>query len=415
LIFFDAETNLMERSSKWRLFLIAGFALAIGSIARGGGIEVPMQDSKAAGEADAFTAQADDPAAIFYNPAGLTQLQGTQISAGAYYLQPEFHFQNDSGGGENMSLPSVLPHVYAESDLGTEKLRVGIGVNDVFGINEDWGSTGPLSPLVNNAQLMVINIAPTIAYKILDNLSVGVAANIYYGNLYLTRSVELAPPPTPEGEFHYRADAWSGGATPSILWKINEENQVGAYYRSPFSLKFSGNAQVTLDAIPEAGPSNTTANLELPQSIGAGYSWHRNALTLEGDIIWTDWHSLKDLSFQSSNPAFNGQSIPANWESGFTFRAGTQYRLDKNWALRCGYAYSQTSVPESTFSPLVPDSNYHLIAAGVGYTKNWWGVDMAFDYIFREKRHIINDSDPLVDGTWDNTMYGLMLTFTARL
>lgn len=405
----------MERSTKWRLLLIAGFALAIGSIARGGGIEVPMQDSKAAGEADAFMAQADDPAAIFYNPAGLTQLQGTQISAGAYYLQPEFHFQSDAGGGENMSLPSVLPHLYVESDLGTQKLRLGLGVNDVYGINEDWGSTGPLSPLVDNAQLMVINIAPTIAYQVLDNLSLGVAVNAYYGNLYLTRNVEVAPPPTPLGEFHYRADAWSLGATPSLLWKINPNNQVGLYYRSPFSLNFNGKAQVAVDGIPEVGPSGTTANLELPQSIGAGYSWHRNALTLEGDVIWTDWHSLKNLSFQSSNPAFNGQSIPANWESGFTLRAGAQYHLNKNWAVRAGYAYSQTSVPESTFSPLVPDSNYHLFAVGGGYTANRWSVDMAFDYIYREQRHITNPSDPLVDGTWDNNMYGLMLTFTARL
>ncbi len=132
----------MRSSSNWRLVLLAGLTLTIASIARGGGIEVPMQDSKAAGEADAFTAQADDPAAIFYNPAGLTQLHGTQISAGAYYLQPEFHFQNDSGSGERMSLPSVLPHVYAESDLGTDNLRIGLGVDDVFGINEDWETPG---------------------------------------------------------------------------------------------------------------------------------------------------------------------------------------------------------------------------------------------------------------------------------
>ena len=405
----------MDRSKKWRLFLIAGFALAIASFARGGGIEVPMQDGKAAGEADAFTAQADDPAAIFYNPAGLTQLQGTQFSGGIYYLQPEFHFQNDNGGGENMSLPSLLPHVYAESDFGTQKFRAGIGVNDVYGINEDWGGTGPLSPLVDNAQLMVINIAPTVAYQVLDDLSVGVALNVYYGNIYLTRNVELAPPPTPMGEFHYRGSAWGVGATPSLLWKITPNNSVGLYYRSPFSLNFNGNAQVTLDAIPEAGPSGTTANLEFPQSIGAGYAWHHEALTLEGDVIWTDWHALKDLSFQSINPAFNGQSLPADWKSGFTLRAGAQYKLNQNWSVRGGYAYSQTSVPEETFSPLVPDSNYHLFAVGVGYTASWWSLDMAFDYIYRERRHVINVNDPLVDGTWDNNMYGLMLTFTARL
>src|SRR5580704_13005300 len=100
--------------------LLAGWVscLLAGEIAFGGGIEVPMQGSRAAGQADAFTAQADDPSAIFYNPAGLTQLHGTQITAGAYYLQPLFKFEADSGDSERMTLPTVLPHLYAESDFG---------------------------------------------------------------------------------------------------------------------------------------------------------------------------------------------------------------------------------------------------------------------------------------------------------
>lgn len=406
----------MQRFTKWRIILLAGITLTVSSIVHGGGIEVPMQDSKAAGEADAFTAQADDPAAIFYNPAGLTQLYGTQISAGAYFLQPEFHLQGSDGSNERMGLPSILPHIYAESDLGTSNLRVGLGVNDVFGINEDFGNTGPLQTLVDKAQLSVINIAPTVAYKFTDNLSIGLAVNVYYGNLYLQRNVVLAAPPVPEGQFHYRGADWGVGATPSLLYKINANNQVGLYYRSPFTLNFNGNAQVTSSVIPEIGPSKTNTSLNLPQSIGAGYAWRPNkSLTVEGDIIWTDWHTLKQLVFQSSNPAFNGQTLPANWDSGFTYRIGAQYQLDRHWAIRGGYAYSQTSVPESTFSPLVPDSNYHLFALGVGYMANDWDLDLAYNFIYRERRQIINVNDPIVDGTWDNQMYGLMLTFTARL
>jgi long-chain fatty acid transport protein len=406
--------HLHTRYNRW-LILLVGVTLTIASIARGGGIEVPMQDAKAAGEADAFTAQADDPSAIFYNPAGLTQIQGTQISVGAYYLQPEFHFQGNNGSNERMGLPSVLPHIYVESDLGTNNWRFGFGVNDVFGINEDWGNTGPLRTLVDQAQLSVINLAPTVAYKINENLSLGLAVNIYYGDLYLQRNVVLAAPPVPEGQFHYRGEGWAVGATPSLMWKINDHNQVGVYYRSPFTLNFSGQARITSVVMPQIAASATTP-LELPQSIGAGYSWRPNdKLTAEGDVIWTDWHSLKSLSFQSGSPFFNGQAIPANWLSGFTLRAGLQYRFDRHWSVRGGYAYSQTSVPEETFSPLVPDSNYHLFAVGGGYSADHWALDLACNLIYRERRHIISVSDPIVDGTWDNMMYGLMLTFTAKL
>src|SRR4051812_19898546 len=184
-----------------RAVAVVGLSVLLAPLAaRGGGIEVPMQGARAAGQADAFTAQADDPSAIFYNPAGLTQLRGTQISAGLYFLQPQFHLDADSGADEHMNLATFLPHLYAESDFGTESWRFGIGINNPFGINENWGDTGTLRTIVDEAQLMCINIAPTVAYKVNDNLSLGVALNIYAGSTVLTRNVVLGPPPFPEGE-----------------------------------------------------------------------------------------------------------------------------------------------------------------------------------------------------------------------
>src|SRR5207302_1346108 len=132
-----------------------------------------------------FTAQADDPSAIFYNPSGLTQLHGTNVSAGAYFLFPIFRDVGPNGN-EEMRLPTVLPHVYAESDFGLERWRFGVGVNNLFGINEDYGDKGPLRTLADKARLCVINFAPAVAYEVNDHLSVGAALNIYYGQLELS-------------------------------------------------------------------------------------------------------------------------------------------------------------------------------------------------------------------------------------
>jgi long-chain fatty acid transport protein len=382
-----------------------------------GGIEVPMQDAKSLGQADAFTAQADDASAIFYNPGGLGQLNGSSVTVGAFYLQPEFRLQGSDGSSESMRLPSVLPHLYAESDFGTSHWRFGIGVDNVYGINEDWGNSGPLRTLVDQAQLSVINIAPTIAYKIDPSLSVGLAFNIYYGDLMLTRQVALGPPPTPEGQFHLRGSALAFGVTPGLMWKINDQNTIGAFYRSPFSLDFSGTAQLKIPESSEIGPSGAQAALELPQSAGFGYAYRPvKRLKLEGDVIWTDWHAVSNLEIQSHNPDFNGQTIPAHWISGFTFRGGAQYDLTDHWAVRAGYAYSQNSVPNSTFSPLVPDSNYHLFAVGAGYSTQSWDLNVAATYIYRETHSVAGSVDsPLVNGTWNNHMYGLMATFTYHL
>jgi long-chain fatty acid transport protein len=411
----------IERDSMRKLNRLALLALIdlllVARLAHAGGIEVPMQSARAAGEADAFTAQADDPSAIFYNPAGLTQLHGTQGSVGAYYLQPEFEFHSAAGQEQDMHLPSVLPHFYIESDLGTDRLRVGLGANDAFGINEHWGNNGPLSTILNRGSLEVLNFAPSIALRVTDKFSIGADLNVYYGDLNLQRNVILAAPPAPEGNFQLKGYDTAVGATVGMMYKIDSRNQIGAYYRSPFALNFGGHAQVTSSIIPEIGPSHTNESLDFPQSIGVGYAIKPILpLTVEGDVIWTDWHSLDQLKINSPNAAFNGQTIKADWDSGFTFRLGGEYRLDQHWSLRAGYAYSDNAVPGSTFGPIVPDNSYNLVALGVGYSTDHWGLDLAMNYINRGVRHITDSvNSPNVNGNWDNQMYGMMLTFTYKM
>ena len=404
---------------EWRA-VVVGTLVAVGAFgasrAFAGGIEVPMQGARAAAQADAFTAQADDPSAIFYNPAGLTQLRGTHVSAGLYFLQPEWRFEPDAGGRETMRLPTFLPHLYASTDFGLERWRFGIGVNNPFGINEDWGDTGALRLLVDDAQLMCINVAPTVAYKVNDNFSLGVAFNVYYGSVLLTRQAMLGPPPIPEGEFHFRGEAYAFGVTPGLLWKINEQHTIGAYYRSPFTFRFQGDAQVKLGGNPVAGPSGTDAELDFPQSIGIGYAFRpTESLKLEADVIWTDWNAVNEFAFESRNPAFDGQALRADWESGFTYRVGAEYRLDEHWALRAGYAYSENAIPNATFSAIVPDSDYHLVAAGFGYATGNWSFDLAAQFIHRMQRDVSGSvNSPLVDGEWSNDMWGVMATVTYK-
>ena len=407
---------MLQRITR-RLILIGGLSLSFAGTSLGGPIDVPMQSSKAAAEADAFTAQADDPSAVFYNPAGLTQLHGTQASIGAYYLQPEFSFRGDNGSHEDMNYGTVLPHIYAVSDFGLDRFRFGFGVNVVDGINEDWGPNGPLRQIVNKATLEVVSLSPAIAVRLDDHLSLGLAFNIYYGNLDLERNLALAAPPAPEGDFRLQGHDVSFGVTPGIMYRFDDRNQIGLYYRSGYALDFHGHAQVTSTIIPEIGPSAAHDSLQFPQSVGFGYAMRPiDPLTIESDVIWTDWDSVNQLYIRSPDARFNGQSLPADWKSGFAFRFGGQYQLNKNWYLRAGYAFGQNAVPTATFSPLVPDSNYHLAAVGVGYQREHWSLDLAVNGIFREERHISsNVYSPTTDGNWSNQIYGLMLTYTIRL
>lgn len=408
--------SIFSRHTLWGL-LVAPLLVPAGWV-RGGATDVPQQGARASGQAEAFAAQADDPSAIFHNPAGLTQLHGTYFQDGGTFIFPVWRFDPANGGREqHMRLPSLLPTIYIVSDLGTEKWRFGFGINNTFGLNEEWGNHGQLTTVAEQSHLLNINLAPTIAYEINEHLSVGLGVNVYWSDIELSRQVILGAPPTPHGHFHYRGQDFAFGATPSLMWKIDDKNTIGAVYRSPFEMHYTGNARLKARGMTEIGPSHTHVDLKFPQMAQLGYAMRPiKPLKLEADVVWTDWDVVQNTTLTSTNPAFR-QVIKDDWMSGFSFRFGTQYDLTPKLALRAGYAYGQNSVPASTFSPLVPDSNYHLLSAGVGYavTPNIT-LDAAYQYIYREKRQISGSvNSPAVDGTFSNYFHEFMVSATVKL
>src|SRR6185312_9772236 len=149
----------------------------------GGAIDVPQQGARASGQAEAFAAQADDASAIWHNPAGITQLSGTNVTAGGTTVFPTWVFHSATGQEQTMQLPSMLPYFYVESDFGLQNWRFGFGINNPFGLKEDWGNSGPLRTVEQHAHMYTFNFAPSVAYKINEHVSVGVDLNVYWSEL----------------------------------------------------------------------------------------------------------------------------------------------------------------------------------------------------------------------------------------
>ena len=78
--------------------LLSAFLVKNGFCAGSGAFRIEVPDAEAMGKGSAFVAQADNPSAIYYNPAGLTQLKGkTYLSLGASAIQPFCTYKNNSG------------------------------------------------------------------------------------------------------------------------------------------------------------------------------------------------------------------------------------------------------------------------------------------------------------------------------
>jgi long-chain fatty acid transport protein len=153
------------------------------------GFRNPFHDAAAIAQGNAFTAQADNASAVFYNPAGMTQLPGLQTAGGMQFVSINTAFTGSAGASVSNSSPTVgLPppgqfFLTANlKDLGLSalgNLSIGLGVLNLYGFAAKFPTDGPFPTAVTFAQLPLIAIKPTVAYKVTESLSLGLGADIF--------------------------------------------------------------------------------------------------------------------------------------------------------------------------------------------------------------------------------------------
>ena len=72
----------------------------------------------------------------------------------------------------------------------------------------------------------------------------------------------------------------------------------------------------------------------------------------------------------------NIPSLPLFYQSGWMFDFGVTRQLGKGYYASAGYIYSENSIPNQYFNPLIPDNNLDLVSVGLGYngTRFTWAA-----------------------------------------
>lgn len=430
--------------------------LAETPVARSEVFRILTQGAAAAGQGAAFAAQADDPSAIYYNPAGMTQLQGVQLYAGTALIGGSTRFVNAAGATATGNLDGSIAfpppsNFYVTANLKSlgvnslGDLTVGLGVISRFGLLTRYPNDGPFATAVTLAALPLLDIKPTLAYRVNDKLSVGLGADIYTFASFLGQGqLELnfnwpggggIPPGTP---VEVNGNGTTAGFNLSLLYtpfRNGDEKplaNIGFQYRSQAVLPLRG--QFLVNGAPVADASSS---LRLPQVFtGAMAIWpirdREREWKLEMDVDYVGWHSFRNLDVQLSNGAT--LPFPQNWNNNFVWYFGTEHkwlRLERfaDWelALRAGYWYSQTPVPDGTFNPAVPDANNQTVSIGLGVLckgtaaflgvipcghAGWGalspsaiGLDLAYQVLLYEPRTVSGNRNPTVDGTYKTTLH----------
>jgi long-chain fatty acid transport protein len=382
--------------------------LAASSFVYASGFFLYHQDTKAQGQAGAFTAQADNPSAVYYNPAGMSQLDGTQFSVGSRFFRLETEYKNPAGLKENLDAKwEAVPSIFLTSDFKTEKWTFGLGVFAPYGLSTSWSDKGLLRYVCTDTSFKMVDINPSVAYQICPQLSIGGGIDYYnvysYTSEYLLNLVILDSPV----KLDVDGDGW--GFNLGALWKPAEKHSFGLAYRSRVDIDFDGELKMTGFGLLMKYP--VKSKMTLPGILSGGYAFKpTEKLKLELDLYWVDWSTIDEATVTDKDTDMVFASTEYDWKNALIGALGAEYLVNDKLSLRAGYSYQPNVVPEKTYIPNVPDSDLHVIALGLGYSFNQnISIDLAYALGLYTNRDIDNDVGALmgttVDGKYDSLVH----------
>ena len=377
-------------------------ALVLPAPLRASGTRVGFKDAFVTGRGDAFVATADNPSAVFYNPAGLTQLDGTQFEASIYSVALSSDYKGAGGTASMDDDTHTIPSFFASWKEKGSPWAIGVGAYAPFGLSTEWPNNSPLRTfaLKNEEAYRTLNLSG--AYQVAPNFSIGGGLTYNKVTADLSRAIGVFGP---NDLFRFSGDGHQFGFTLGALWQPAPEHSFGLSYKSRTTVKLDG----TTDTIPLITGEPSSATFYFPDIITAGYSFRPTPQwNFEFNLDWTDWAPLKTVTIMKAS---GNVPLPFNWESGFFYEFGATRYFDNGLHISAGYLYTENSMPDSTYTPALPDSNRSIYSLGAGYKTGRFFADVAWQYGQAINRTVTGSPPSLIgataDGTYRNSLRGL--------
>lgn len=418
--------------------ILAALAVAA-EPARAAGFAIFEQGTKAMGLGGAFTAQADDPAGLYHNVGGLAFQRGTRAELGTTFVflgDSKFSgaapFPGAGATGDQTNSVKALLHAYVAQPI-SPKWSFGLAVNNPFGLATEWDDPDTWSGrfISEFAELRSFDIAGNFGVLATEDLGIGFGV-IWRGSDVVLKRRSAAVNPfnfqvVEVAKVRLESDVdWGLGWNVGILHKACKWFQWGLSYRSKIAVDYSGTARLeqvatgdpVFDAIVAATqpfgqdiPIETRIEFPATASLGAAFTL-REDLVLETDVNWAGWNSFDELAITApTEPGLNA-TIPENWRSVMSYRAGLRYDLSKTSQLRFGAYYDETPQPTASTSPLLPDASRWGYSFGYGHRWTRVSLDLAVLYVDFLKRTVTDSRDGFY-GSYENAtwLFGATLGF----
>jgi long-chain fatty acid transport protein len=371
-------------------------AAAVAGIApaEAGGFAVRGQS--AYGEGSSFAGMAapgDSISSMFWNPAAVTTATGMTVEGNVTAVFPRSELDVDptrstltafgiTGNGGNVGETGIVPAGYFATPI-TDEFYFGMSVTAPygFGTTSDVPWVGMFSHL--DAETTSINVTPVAGIKFNDMISVAVGMQVQYFDVDIETA--LAPTAVPPRQ-RLEGDATDVGLVAGLTLTPFDGTTIGIGYRSAIENSLSGSQTFDIPVVTPIGtiPAGTypiSADVTLPETVSVGVRQRINdAFTVMAGMEWTNWSRIQTVPFAGS-PA--GTSLALNFDDGWFFSVGGEYKFNPNLTLRAGLGYEIAPTTDEHRSMRLADAD--RIFASIGASYNWnerLSIDVGYSHLF---------------------------------
>lgn len=369
-----------------------------------------------AGEA----AMADNASAQWRNPAMLTYLEGTQVSVGAIYVDPNIDIDGEittasmtgdrrgATSAKDIAHSAVVPNFYL-SHKYSDKLAVGFALGTNYGMETELESSFNAIHFGDEAKVMTVEAVTSIAYQVNEEVSFGGGIRYVTGEGHFGASNQVL-----KTLKYMEGDDSSWGYQVGTAWQINDNNRIGFAYKSEVTMDFEGYATgFGFNATNPTAKKDGSLAIILPATAEiASYSQINEKVGVHASINWTDWSTFKELKADFDDGTSDVIKTE-NWKDNYRFAVGATYQVDPKLALRSGIAYDTAAVDDKYRTTTIPETDRTWLSFGASYefTKNLT-LDGGFTYIIakdapiKEPRDASDNLSAAIGGEFEGEISG---------
>ncbi|HEY9098200.1 MAG TPA: outer membrane protein transport protein [Thiobacillus sp.] len=341
---------------------------------------------KAKGMGGASTASSDDAFGGANNPASMAYA-GNRLDLGVDLFSPRRSATRTGLGGLDASVDSdskyFLVPEFGYNRMINNDLALGVTVYGNGGMNSDYaggkiaaGSCGAGAPASNllcgsgslGVDLMQLIIAPTAAYKVAPNHSLGVSPLIGYQRFKAEGlgAFDNTTVSSSSGNVTNRGydDAWGYGVRLGYMGKITPTVTIGAAYATKMNFqefnKYKG-------LFAEQG------DFDIPENYNLGVAWQATpVIKLALDYQRINYGGVKSINNSSRANAQLGTDAGRGfgWTDIDVWKLGVEYKYSQQMTLRAGYNHGENPIGANdvTFNILAPGVVKDHVTLGFTYT-----------------------------------------------